>query len=352
MSIISDLEVEDEKRVPFRLMRYPIEDGKTHSELFARRSNWFVTACQFDRKVANEWTTTEFNAFYGTQSSMVNMDDPGNTIEKLRQLNFSDLNISKAEIETTNFFQLAQKGLIAMTPMKTYAKHRYHSGANTKLLDESVFEAPHPVSFWVANGARLANVLSQMNQTGYVGPEELNREILAEKNFVFAAQNFGKTAANIGSEHLRSNLDSLHRQMEMVNRKTWNRGQDQSDSSSDDFRPMKGPRPLPMPARVRAPESVISTENETYVPSNYNQPRVSLPKIPLNPDLLPGQPKIVETPNTRLDRGRSTSIKSVVTRSSEAPGHYRRPERTTIAPEDFETDILADDSPVPLMDAR
>ena len=82
LSIVSDLEVEDEKRVPFRLMRYPIEDGKKHSELFAKRSNWFVTECQFDRKTANEWTTVEFNAFYGTQPEMVKKEDPGNTVEK------------------------------------------------------------------------------------------------------------------------------------------------------------------------------------------------------------------------------------------------------------------------------
>ena len=394
LSIVSDIEVDNETQEEFKMMRYPIEDGKKHANLFATRSNWFCTTLDFDRVTANEWTTVEFNAFYSTSPDLVNTRDPGNTIGKLRtEFDFSDSQIRKAEIETKIFFQMAQSGLIALTPMKTYAKHRYHSGANTSLLNEN--ECPVPVSFWTANGYRFANILSQLNLAGQVTPSDLNREILAEKNFVCAAQDFGKMAARHSSEHLKGNLDILHRQMHNLPlrqrpyRQLHHRGY-----SSDDDSVAAGPM-LQRPDNWEDHKAgILPKENTTSALSEANQSQqqnvpasvdddllLGQPNTPISSenDLLQGQPKTIEI--VRLDRGRSSTKKTMVVRNSlppllplppasthstnrsenpgpsksarqsEAPDFYRRPDRSTIRASDFDNDPL-DDPVLPIAEAR
>ena len=80
--VITDLEVDDETAVPFKTMRYPIENAAKHQELLAQRISWFRKELEFPEPKANEWATAEFTALYGTHDDLVDRSDPGLTIKE------------------------------------------------------------------------------------------------------------------------------------------------------------------------------------------------------------------------------------------------------------------------------
>ena len=209
--IVNDIEVDDETKVPFKKMRYPIEDGQQHQNLIAKREAWFRKTFNFEPEQAAEWTQAEFTAFFGTQPDLVEQADPGDTIRKLEELGVESNLLAKAKQETKSFFVMAEKGLILLTPMKTYPKSRYFPGVDTKLLYDK--EWPDSVSYWTANSIHLSNIITQVNLSGVYSPEEELREVIAEKAQLKVATEFGQEANIARSEHNQGYLDFLQQRL-------------------------------------------------------------------------------------------------------------------------------------------
>ena len=317
--IITDLEVDDERAVPFRKMRYPIDDGKKHNALKQERSNWFISTFEntdgsFTREEAENWTKAEFEAFFTTQDHLVNKRDPGDTISKLLLRNLNDDVIRKAKDETRRFYQKVHEGLIAETPMKTYIKRRYYTGADIKLLKNT--EQPPPASIWACNATRLANIIAQLNLPGKLNEDDLEREIQAEKSFIFPAADFGAAAASVSTEHVRGNMDPLHRQMDNLRpRRLFIRGDQDSISSSEN--------------ESNAAASGVSDLSEIQ--------RKLAPKVER---LDRGRPLTVRV---RKTVPKTPSIAAPSTLPSDATDKYRKPDLSTILPEDYEAFNFDDD---------
>ena len=209
--IINDIEVDDESAKPFKQMRYPIEDGQKHQNLIATRTAWFQKTLDFDAEKAAKWTEEEFTALFGTEQQLMDPSDPGDTIAKLSDLNLPNDLLAKAKQETRKFFAAAEKGLILLTPMKTYPKQRYHPGVNTDLLYGK--EWPDPMSYWTANTENMSNILTQVNLTGYYSPKEEAREVLVEKSQLRVATEFGQEANVVRNEHNQGYLDFLQQRL-------------------------------------------------------------------------------------------------------------------------------------------
>ena len=209
--IINDLEVDDESKSPFLEMRYPIEDGKKHKMLLAQRTTWLMSTLGFDKLKATEWAANEFTAFYSTQDDLLNPEDPFNTVGKLTKLALYAKDKDRIIRDTKNFFTLAQKELIRLTPMKTYPKSKYHFGMDIKVLDDK--DWPESVSYWTANGEGLTNILTQCNLQGSFSLEEENRVTQMERTLLNVADEFGKSATVARNDHRFGFTDFLHQQM-------------------------------------------------------------------------------------------------------------------------------------------
>ena len=268
--IVSDLEVDDEHNQPFKSMRYPLAPGPKYKQLLAERTAWFMANCNLPEDRAESLAKTEFTAFYGTQNHLVNLDDPGQIVQKLTDMDAEfDANLVKEH--TKRFFALAQKDLILMTPMKTYQKQRYYPGLNIDLLKDN--EWPEPVGMWTANGFNLTNIISQVNLKGIFTPEEEEKIIQEEKSYVMVATEFGSAANEVRIQHQNDHLDFLHQKItegfsprfihgNVPQHPIFRRGAATASIISDDNR-----------SEVA---SVIDTDNETIIGSEYNQPRMSL----------------------------------------------------------------------------
>lgn len=306
--LITDLEVNDESKDPFKVMRYPLEDGKKHQQLLTQREAWFTKFLQFETPKAKEWTRLEFSAFYSTQNELLNEHDPGNTIAKLQQEKYNEDLVNAAAIDTRKFFAQAQKGLIRTTPMKTYPKFSYYSGMNLDLYREGEF--PKPLSIWALNAPKLVNIITQLNLPGVDSLDDIQQEMQNEKNFVFVAADYGQTVQKLNVAESVTNNDFLHRQM----------------SSFPGYKkPVTSRQPRPLRRRgtqstdedseitSTASENVLSTDGETYIGSEYNQPRLSLdPAHALPPPQVASSPSVTlqSQRNTRLDFGRAISRRS------------------------------------------
>ena len=209
--MVNDIEVDDESKNPFKKMRYPIEDGQQHQNLIAKREAWFIKTFGFEPEKAAEWTQAEFTALFGTQPDLVDQSDPGETIPKLGDLGIDSTLLAKAKQETRAFFATAEKGLIMLTPMKTYPKQRYFNGVDTKLLYDK--EWPDPVNYWTANAEHLSNILTQVNLSGHYTPAEEAKEIIAEKAQLKVATEYGQEASIARSEHNQGYLDFLQQRL-------------------------------------------------------------------------------------------------------------------------------------------
>ena len=281
--VINDIEVEDESKTPFLNMRYPYEDGDLHQKLQAERVAWYMARFGFEKQKAIEWTESEFTALFSTTTSMVNVNDPCDIILKLSQLELDLTDANKMEIlkATKKFFTKTQKELILLTPMKTYPKSKYHFGMHIDSLRDK--EWPEAVSYWTANGENLSNILSQCNLPGIFTFEDEKRIVQSERTFFKVAAEFGESAQILRQDHLGGFTDFLHQKMEnpegqrrpeqrshrrrRVERPLRHRGRlSSSEESSSDASTAPG-------ARF---DDVRSTDNETIIGSEYNQPRLSL----------------------------------------------------------------------------
>ena len=171
--------------------------------------------------------------------------------------------------------------------MKTYQKHKYHHGMNVDRFQNG--EWPTPMEYWAVNGAHLNNCLTQVNLKGRVSLEEENQYVQIQKTFVTTANEFGNLAQNVRQDHEQGQMDYLQSQIVgrfrpkkvlqfQSERKLAKRGTQtpegsvieeyESDMLSEDSNSV----------------SVVPTDNETIIGSNYNQPRMSLdPKDALPP---------------------------------------------------------------------
>ena len=287
--VINDIEVEDESKTPFLNMRYPYEDGELHQNLQAERIAWYMARFGFEEQKALEWTEAEFTALFSTSDALVNTNDPCDIIAKLLQLELVLTEANQKEIlkATKNFFTKTQKELILLTPMKTYPKSKYHFGMHIDSLRDK--EWPEAVSYWTANGENLSNILSQCNLPGNFTFEDEQRIIQAEKSYLRVASEYGESAQILRQDHLGGFTDYLHQRMDnpegqrrperlrkrRIERPLHHRGRiSSSEESSSDASTSPG-------ARF---DDVRSTDNETIIGSEYNQPRLSLdPKDALPP---------------------------------------------------------------------
>ena len=197
--IVTDCEVDDESKQPFKDMRYPLENGVLHQELLAQRNAWFQKELGFDQTEAAEWTNKEFTAFFGTLDELVKKSDPARLIYHLRNNDFDQNLITKAQKETEAFYATVFDGLILTTPMKTYAKHRFYHGIESDLYNAN--ECPEPVEYWVANTPAINNWLSQLNLKGDFSLQEEQKTIQIQKSMVFSAKDFGQLAQNLKADN-------------------------------------------------------------------------------------------------------------------------------------------------------
>ena len=269
--IVSDLEVDDERQQPFKSMRYPLEPGKKYRQLLAERTAWIMAQANLPEDQATSLAKDEFTAFYSTQGDLVNLDDPGQIVRKFNELEI-EFDLVKVRNDTKNFFALAQKSLILMTPMKTYQKARYYPGVNLKLLKDN--EWPEPVSIWTANGFNLTNILTQVNENGYYSPEDEQKIIQDEKSFMMVPVEYGSAANEVRIQHQNDHLDFLHQKItegfspkfvhgNVPQHPIFRRGTATASIISEDD-------------NESVATSVIDTDNETIIGSEYNQPRLSL----------------------------------------------------------------------------
>ena len=281
--IINDIEVDDESKTPFLEMRYPFENGTLHKEFQAKRTSWFMAVFGFDKPIAMEWTEDEFTALFSTQDQLVNIEDPNNIIGRLKdeQIEFSSDDEKEILRATKAFYAQTQKALIKLTPMKTYPKSKYHFGMKIGALQDK--EWPEAVSFWTANGENLSNIISQCNIPGKFSFEDEQKINNAERSFLMVASEFGSAANILRQDHVRGFTDFLHQKMDNPEgqfgpertrpgrvrpaRTNWHRAQVSTDSESIDS---------DATPTGESSDDVLSTDNETIIGSEYNQPRLSL----------------------------------------------------------------------------
>ena len=287
--IINDIEVDDESKTPFLDMRYPLEDGNLHQEYQAKRVTWFMSMFGLEKPIAAKLAEDEFTALFSTKNEMVDIADPNNIIGRLNELDLTFSSSDEKEIlkETKSFFAKTQKALIKITPMKTYPKSKYHFGMKIGALQDK--EWPEAVSFWTANGENLSNVITQCNLPGKFSFEDEQRIAQAERSFMMVASEHGAAAHILRQDHARGFTDFLQHRMENPEgqsrpernpnrpiRPNVHRGRYSTDSDSmPELEPDQSDE---------ASDDVISTDNETIIGPEYNQPRLSLnPKDALPP---------------------------------------------------------------------
>lgn len=189
MDCIQDLEVNDSVRVPFKRMRYPVENGEVFQQRVRMRRNQIMEHLQCSYDLAEEVTDLEFAHLMATTKEMVSDDDPGNSRVILAKYGIEDERFIQQSIY---FFQNSDTALVTETPMKTFQKFRYGSGVNLDLLKRS--ERPDRKDFWTLNTNRLTNIASQLNLKGCYSPEEEFLEQQKEKSMLKCAHEFGVMA--------------------------------------------------------------------------------------------------------------------------------------------------------------
>ena len=183
---VKGLEVEDSNAVPFKRMRYPVENGEVFQQRVRMRREQIMGHLQCSYDVAEEITDLEFAHLMATTKEMVSEDDPGNSRSILARYDVTDENFIRQSIQ---FFQNSDSALVQEIPMKTFQKFRYGSGVNLDLLRRS--ERPDYKDFWTINTNRLTNIASQLNLKGCYSPEEEFFEQQKEKSMLKCAHEFG-----------------------------------------------------------------------------------------------------------------------------------------------------------------
>lgn len=189
------MEVDDSNKVPFKRMRYPVENGEMYQQKIHERREQIKNFLQCSYDMAEEIAELEFAHLMATAKELVSEDDPGNSKSILARFNVNDERFVRQSIQ---FFQNCDRALVQETPMKTFQKFRYGSGVNLELLKRS--ERPDRKDFWTINTNRLTNIASQLNLKGCYSPDEEFLEQQREKSMLKCAHEYGVTA-NVQEEN-------------------------------------------------------------------------------------------------------------------------------------------------------
>ena len=181
--------MDDSKAMPFKRMRYPVENGELFQQRIQERRIQIMEHLQCSYDLAEEVTGLEFAHLMATTKELVSEDDPGNSRVILARFNITDERFIQSSIQ---FFQNCDSALVQETPMKTFQKFRYGSGVNLDLLKRS--ERPDRKDFWTLNTNRLTNIASQLNLKGCYSPDEEFLEQQKEKSMLKCAHEFGVMA--------------------------------------------------------------------------------------------------------------------------------------------------------------
>ena len=163
--IVNDLEVVDERRTPFKLMRYPLIVGDKRKKLLDTRISWLQEVIGMSYVDADQWAHFEFKAFFSTEDDLIDQEDPGQLLDYLQRSRsprddpLDQSFLDKVKSETKRFFVLADDGFIRKTPMKTYQQLRYGTTSRIDLLRGA--ELPDKMDYWSHNAGKLINIITQ-----------------------------------------------------------------------------------------------------------------------------------------------------------------------------------------------
>ena len=157
--VVSDLEVDDEVKKNFKVMRYPVIKGDAKVRLFKQRVAWYQQEFNFSLQKADNWTSAEFKAVLSSEDEWTDQNDPGQIFEWLENSGLSQSRITQLKDDTKRFFATVDNGLIRKTPMKTYPKLRYSTTTNLQLFKQN--EVPEKLDFWTQNAGKLINIVTQ-----------------------------------------------------------------------------------------------------------------------------------------------------------------------------------------------
>ena len=155
----------DERRTPFKLMRYPVVYGDKRKKLLDTRIAWLQDVAKMNFVDAEQWAHFEFKAIFSTEDNLVNHEDPGQLVDYLisskspRDDPLEQEFLDKIKSDTKRFFALADDGVIRKTPMKTYQQLRYGTTSRLDLLRGS--ELPDKMDYWSHNAGKLINIITQ-----------------------------------------------------------------------------------------------------------------------------------------------------------------------------------------------
>ena len=189
------MEVDDAKAIPFKRMRYPVENGELLQQRLKERRDQIMDFLQCPYDTAEEVTDLEFAHLMATTKDLVSEDDPGNSRAILARFDVTNEEFIRQSIQ---FYQNCDTALVQETPMKTFQKLRYGSGVNLDLLKKS--ERPDLKDFWTINTNRLTNIASQLNLKGCYSYEEEFLEQQKEKSMLKCAHEYG-IMANVQVEN-------------------------------------------------------------------------------------------------------------------------------------------------------
>ena len=71
--------MDDSNRVPFKRMRYPVENGELYQQRLQERREQILDHLQCTTDMADEIAELEFAHLMATSKEMVSEDDPGNS---------------------------------------------------------------------------------------------------------------------------------------------------------------------------------------------------------------------------------------------------------------------------------
>lgn len=178
--------MDNSKAVPFKRMRYPVENGELFQNRLRERREQIMDFLDCPYDTAEEISDLEFAHLMATTKELVSEDDPGNSRKILAKFEITNERFIRQSIQ---FYQNCDQALVHETPMKTFQKMRYGSGVNLDLLKKS--ERPDRKDFWTINTNRLTNIASQLNLKGCYNSDEEFLEQQKEKSMLKCAHEYG-----------------------------------------------------------------------------------------------------------------------------------------------------------------
>ena len=184
VNICNDLEVEDAIANPFRLVKYPVENGNLLQKFIEERKKWYMRVLKLKADQALVKVLHEIKIFLSKDVEEGEFD-PLNVTEDLEGLVQEPNNevVEEDLTETYRYFKKFRDELVYVFPMQTSHKCKYATGTHIKHLRAR--EAPEAKDFWVANTAKLTNCTSGQLLEGYYTPEEEAEIAQYEKHAMF-----------------------------------------------------------------------------------------------------------------------------------------------------------------------